>query len=114
MQNKETGQVQKESRISDRCGSNLVVILIPLISILTTIWGEYPLWNFLISLAVGYEIFRLGSKTKIFIPIFFVGRLLQKYIVTEEPNETEVKLAIEVLTTAKEILENNFVINNGL
>jgi uncharacterized protein YqhQ len=74
--------IRESSRISSRCGTNLVVILyliqIILIGFLHLHFFVYL--DVLFTFAIAYEIFRLQLK-----PFIWLGTLAQKHIVTRKP-----------------------------
>lgn len=94
--------VRQASRISERCGTNLAVIAIP-ITILLSFVAE-PLLLVLTILPISYEIFNWSSRRKYRLkPAFFVARFIQQYLVTAEPNEEQLQLATATLLKAIEL-----------
>ncbi len=88
--------IRQASRISPRCGTNLVVIIF-LIQIITIrilhIYIFIPLYIFL-SFAIAYEIFRWQLK-----PFVWLGSMVQKHIVTKKPHDYQLEIASMGLET---------------
>jgi uncharacterized protein YqhQ len=95
-------QVSEASRVSDRCGTNLAVILFPMLSLLSYVMYQMPLLMFVLSLSLGYEIFHWSSLNHRLKPVYMAARFIQRYIVTAEPNEEQLRVAIATLTKAIE------------
>lgn len=94
--------VKEASRVSERCGTNLVVILLPLMIIQFLFVYQSELLIYLISISIGYEIFNLSSKRQRLKPVFKLAGFIQKYIVTAEPTEEQIRVAIATLSKAIE------------
>jgi len=92
--------VRTASRISNRCGTNMAVIAIPLAILLSFITMPLPL--VVIVLAISYEIFNRNFQKYHFRPIIFIAEFIQKYIVTAEPTEEQILLAAATLSQAIE------------
>lgn len=103
--------VKEANRVSERCGTNLVVILLPLMYLLSFFLAQFPLLLYLVSLSIGYEIFNWSSRHQRLKPVFIIAGFIQKYIVTAEPTEEQLKLAIATLSKAIEYEENRGPIN---
>jgi len=90
--------VKKESRMNERCGSNLAIFTFIIFYVILIFFKLYFV-NILVSWSLGYEIFRVKNKhlKKIVKPLFFVGYLYQKYISTKEPSENEIEVGIKAL-----------------
>lgn len=98
--------VKKASRIADRCGTNLVIIVIILrILVMPLQLHIEPTLLNLIVLSVGYEIFTY-SHNKYLYPFLYIGRLAQKFITTIEPTEYEIKSSIASLKRVIELEKN--------
>lgn len=82
------------SRVSNSCGSVLILIIFILFYILNFI-TPYSDLNLLVSYMVGYEVFI--SKNKYFKFVFFLSGIFQKYILTSKPSKTQLKVAIIAL-----------------
>ncbi|OOE12506.1 DUF1385 domain-containing protein [Fictibacillus arsenicus] len=86
----------KTTRISSRCGTNLVfiVVVLKLISLISGV--NSPLVNLSIWL-VAYEIFELQETKLAFLskPFITIGEFLQKLLTTSEPTVYELKPAVE-------------------
>lgn len=92
--------VKDASRVSERCGTNLVVILFPIMFLLSYV--TIPLFIFVVTLSIGYEIFNWSSRRQRLKPAFQIAGFIQKYIVTAEPTEEQIRLAIATLSRAIE------------
>lgn len=95
--------VKEASRVSERCGTNLVVILLPTMFLFSSV--TIPLFIFIVSLSIGYEIFNWSSRRQRLKPVFVLAGYIQKYIVTAEPTEEQIQLAIATLLRAIECEE---------
>jgi uncharacterized protein YqhQ len=98
-----TGPVQAADRVSGRCGTNLVVIVIPIYFLLSFILYQFPLLMYLVSMSVGYEIFNWSSRQNRLKLVFKIAAIIQRYIVTKEPNEAQIRVAIAALSRAIEL-----------
>ncbi len=97
------GPVQAADRVSGRCGTNLVVILLPIYYLLSYVLYQIPLLMYLVSMSVGYEIFNWSSGRNRLKLVFKIAAIIQKYIVTKEPNEEQILLSISTLSKAIEL-----------
>lgn len=97
------GSVKGADRVSRRCGTNLVVILLPIFYILSYALSQIPLLLYLVSMSVGYEIFNWSSRRNRLKIVFKIAALIQKYIVTKEPSEEQINVAIIALSKAAEL-----------
>ncbi len=95
--------VKASSRVSNRCGTNLVIFIMLFYLPLSFYLPFYI--SFLISLSVGYEIFRNKRKSiKKFTKIFYkLGSLLQYVFFTAEPQEKELKVALTAFLKLQEL-----------
>jgi Protein of unknown function (DUF1385) len=59
-------------------------------------WGV----TFLSIISIGYELFKLNPQKRIVQPFYVLGGFIQKYIVTSEPKDEEIELAIVALKRA--------------
>lgn len=86
--------VKKSSRVSRRCGSNLVIFII-LFNSLFSIVLPFEI-SMLVSLSLGYEIFKSKRKTaKRFSQLFYkIGGLLQYLLFTSKPNNDQLEVAL--------------------
>ena len=92
--------VRDASRVSDRCGTNLAVILLPIVFLLSYV--TIPLFIYVAAFSIGYEIFNWSSRRKRLKPAFLIAGFIQRYIVTAEPTEDQLRLAIVTLSKAIE------------
>jgi len=97
--------VKEASRVSRRCGTNLVVILFPIMMLLFSVTYQMPLLSLAVSLSIGYEIFNWSSRRQRLKPAFLIAGFIQKYIVTAEPTEEQIQVAIATLSRAIECEE---------
>lgn len=91
---------REASRVSDRCGTNLAVILFPIVFLLSYV--TIPLYIYVAALVIGYEIFNWSSRSQRLNPALIIAKYIQKYIVTSEPTEDQLQLAIATLSRALE------------
>lgn len=92
--------VRGASRISEHCGTNLAVLAIPIVLLLSFTNLALPL--IMIALAISYEIFNRGFRKFRLRPVKFVAGMIQKYIVTVEPTDEQILLSTATLTKAME------------
>ncbi|AET69165.1 putative metal-dependent enzyme [Desulfosporosinus orientis DSM 765] len=90
--------VKAASRVSERCGTHLAVLLMPIVILLS--FETIPLYLFVLALSIGYELFYWNSRSKGYLPISRIAELIQNYIVTAEPTEEQLQLAIATLSKA--------------
>jgi len=94
--------VKEASRVSERCGTNLVVILLPIVTLLSLVTYQMPLVILVVSLSIGYEIFNWSSRRQHLKRVFLIAGFIQKHIVTAEPTEEQMRVAIATLSRAIE------------
>lgn len=92
--------VRDASRVSERCGTNLAVILLPIVFLLSSV--TIPFFTYVVACSIGYEIFNWSSRHKRLKPAFLIAGFIQKYIVTAEPTEDQLRLAVATLSKAIE------------
>ena len=92
--------VRESSRVSERCGTNLVVIAFPIIVLLSYV--TMPLLILVVALPIGYELYNWSSRSKRLKSAFLLASFIQKYIVTAEPTEEQIQLATATLARAME------------
>lgn len=85
------------SRIHERCGTNLVTIILTLFIVFYLITKQY-LFSFIITESVGYELFRLReSKYKfaryLIAPFFVIGKTCQLLFFTSHPQKNHLEVA---------------------
>ena len=97
-------QVARYSRVHDRCGTNLAVIVLVVTLVSYFVVGSLPLWlggaYSLLVIALALEFFRLiGKRPKSRVGRVFLagGRALQRSITTAEPGPKHLGLACEAL-----------------
>ncbi len=100
--------VKKSSRVSQRCGSNLVIFIL-LFSFLFAMVLPFEI-SMLVSLSLGYEIFKSKRKTaKMFSQLFYkVGGLFQYLFFTSRPSTDQLEVALAAFNKLVE-LENKRV-----
>ena len=81
--------VRKASRISERCGTNVIVIAFPFIILLY--YEMLPGIILVVAMLLGW-----------LKPATWLASLIQKYIVTAEPTDAQIELAIATLSRAIE------------
>lgn len=94
--------VKEANRVSERCGTNLVVILMPIMFLLSFVIVQFPLLLYFVSISLGYEIFNWSSRRQRLKPVFVIATFIQKYFVTAEPTEEQIRVAIATLAKAME------------
>ncbi len=97
-------QVARYSRVHDRCGTNLAVIVLLVTLVSYFVVGSLPLWlggvYSLVVVALALEFFRLlGKRPSSRVGRVFLagGRALQRSITTAEPGPEHLKLACDAL-----------------
>ena len=89
-------RVKSQSRISYRCGTTLVVIYLPLVILMNTLFGTVMFLNVVFSLVVAMEVFTLMKNRYFFYafkPILWVSAIIQYLIMTKEPTNRQVEAA---------------------
>lgn len=94
--------VKKESCVNIRCGSTLGIILLILFSISSMI--PYSILFTFMSVFIALEIYDTRNKYLIFKPLFWLSIVFQQYIITCEPSDRELLIAINCM---KLILRGN-------
>lgn len=92
-------EVKKSSRISSRCGSNLLVFWLFILLILSAIFRSHFGIIFITAYSLAYELFNIKNSEKIF-PLslcYKLSSILQERILTKEPDEKQIQLAILTL-----------------
>lgn len=92
--------VRGASRISERCGTNMAVIAIPIAILLSYV--TMSLLLIVVVLPISYEIFNWSSKRYRLKPAFLIAGFIQQYIVTAEPSEDQMRLAAATISRAIE------------
>lgn len=106
-------EVKKSSRISHRCGSNLVMFWIFIMIILITYFKSNSYIINIVSYAFAYELFNIKNGEKMFfISLFYkLASILQEKVITIEPNEKQIELAILTLKELEKA-ENEYEVEN--
>ena len=99
------GAVTRYSRIHDRCGSNLVAIILVASLAYLPLARALPGFAFsvlysLLAVAVAFELFRLVTrrpKQAASRLVLFAGKALQRTLTTREPDATQLRLACRAL-----------------
>lgn len=91
--------IKQKSRVSISCGTNFLLFVL----IIRYTLHLFPINNIVIilmSISFAYELFILENNKllKIFFPLYYLGGLVQKYIVTFEPNEKQLELAQKTIS----------------
>lgn len=86
--------VKKATRVSERCGTNLVVFIVLLGVLLSLVFPSYI--TTLLSIAIGYELFKSKWKYTAAISKLLckIGGVLQYFLFTAEPGDKELEVAI--------------------
>lgn len=87
-------KIKQQSRICTECGTNFLVFIF-VIRYVLLLFPINDIIALLISISFAYELFILENKNliKLFFPLYYLGGLVQKYIVTTEPNDKQIELA---------------------
>ncbi|UMZ74656.1 DUF1385 domain-containing protein [Natranaerofaba carboxydovora] len=88
--------IKKQSRVSSRCGTTLVVFYLPLVFLLNYLTGTVMFINVLISLILAMELFNLVKIRffeVVFKPLLWVSALFQYLIMTKEPTDKQLEAA---------------------
>lgn len=90
-------EVKKSSRISEHCGSNLVVFWI-VCQLLLIPFNLPEVINILAGFSIAYELFKInnGHKKPIISIFYKLGGFMQEKILTREPSDEQLDLAILV------------------
>ncbi|HEY8910265.1 MAG TPA: DUF1385 domain-containing protein [Desulfosporosinus sp.] len=94
------GAVREASRVSERCGTNLAVIALPIVVLLSLV--TMPMLILVVALPIGFEIFNWSSRSNRLKPAFMMASFIQQHIVTAEPTEQQIQLATATLARAIE------------
>jgi len=97
--------VQSCSRLHQRCGTNLVFLILLISAFYFPYPGAgikaiFPLFYMVFTLAMSLEIFRQLMRFPRFIltrAILFGGKLLQKFVTTKEPDDGQIVVASKAL-----------------
>lgn len=90
--------VREASRVSDRCGTNLAVIALPILILLSSV--TLPVFVLVAAIPIGYEIFNWCSRGNRLKLVFLIASFIQQHIVTAEPTEEQIQLATATLSRA--------------
>lgn len=96
-------------RDNDKCGTVLVVFLIVTMIVLFPVFKRINSLLIFSSMAIAYEVFQLNEKLKkIFVInlLFKISRLAQIYLFTREPNDQQLKNAVDTLQLLVDIEED--------
>lgn len=104
--------VREASRVSELCGTNLAVIALPIVILLSSV--TIPLLILIVALPIGYEIFNWSSRCNRLKPALLIASFIQQYIVTAEPTEEQIQLATATLARAIECdsTTKNLILHN--
>lgn len=106
-------EVKKSSRISHRCGSNLIAFWIFLMVILAILLKSSSYIICIIAYSFAYELFNIKNGEKMFfISLFYkFATILQEKVITIEPDEKQIELAILTLKELEKA-ENEYEMEN--
>lgn len=103
--------VEKQSRVSSRCGTTLITFYVPLVVAISYFSGVTTLIGVLVALVLSIELFLLAQSHKffhfIFTPFLKMSKILQKYIITQEPTHIQVKAATKSIKALDDIWGND-------
>ncbi|MCG8481950.1 MAG: DUF1385 domain-containing protein [Clostridia bacterium] len=97
-------EVRKSSRISEHCGSNLVIFW--MVCQLLLLPFNFPeVLDILLGFSIAYELFKIknGHKKPIISLFYKIGAFLQEKIVTREPNDKQIELAILIVQSLQKV-----------
>jgi uncharacterized protein YqhQ len=99
-------EVATFSRIHDRCGTNLVVLIIVLMLAYTPFYGDGLIaevaalvWS-VVAIAIAFELFKLVGRrpgSPLSRAVLFGGRLMQRTMTTRPPTPEQLRVACEAL-----------------
>lgn len=89
---------KKASRVSTNCGSVLVLTTIIIYVFFELVSGMDSTVAFILAYMIGYEIFK--GKPQVLSPIIKISSIIQKYILTSQPNKTQLSVAIIAIKRA--------------
>ena len=92
--------VREASRVSERCGTNVIVIAFPFIILLYYV--TIPGIILVVALLVGFKCIKWRPRSNWLKPASWLSSFIQKYIVTAEPTEAQIELATATLSRAIE------------
>ena len=92
--------VRKASRVSERCGTNVIVIAFPFIILLYYVM--IPGIILVVALLLGFKVIKWRPRNNWLKPATWLASFIQKYIVTAEPTDAQIELAIATLSRAIE------------
>ncbi|UJL46651.1 DUF1385 domain-containing protein [Virgibacillus sp. NKC19-16] len=93
-------KVEKQPRTHKDCGTNLVISIFICYSILFMVFGD-PLWVYLVSWSVGYELWK-NEPQIIWDAVLVIGKSAQYALFTSKPKEKHLNVAIEAITKLEE------------
>ncbi len=101
-------EVKSYSRISRGCGTNIVVFLLFFFGLSLIITKIFWI-NLTASFIFAFGILNFGNKNikLIFNPLFKIGDILQKYILTKEPSDEQLKMGISAMNLLIELETGN-------
>jgi uncharacterized protein YqhQ len=104
--------VSRYSRIHDRCGTNLVAVILVLMLAYAPLYGDdllsqvlAVLWS-VAAVAIAFELFKLISRrprSPFTRAVLLGGRLLQRAVTTRRPTEDQLRVACHALRTVTEL-----------
>ncbi|TPG68651.1 DUF1385 domain-containing protein [Brevibacillus laterosporus] len=85
------------SRVLHNCGTNYVIFTILVYILIGLLYPIDTILAMLVSLMIGYELYKLDHSNIIAKPFYLVGGFLQKYLVTSNPTDIQIDTAIVAL-----------------
>lgn len=83
--------IAKQSRIHKNCGTNLVVFLIVIYSILSFFISNFYVL-IMLTMCLAYEIFLIESR--LLLPFYWIGGIFQYFFFTSEPSNKHLEVAV--------------------
>ncbi len=89
--------VREMDRVSNNCGTNLIMTMFTILSVMVVLAPISPVISMVVSISIAYEIFCLSGNNPVARPFLAIGRFVQQYIVTAEPDDKQIETAILAL-----------------
>ena len=84
-------KIAKQSRIHKNCGTNLVVFLFVIYSILSFFISNFYVL-IMLTMCLAYEIFLIESR--LLLPFYWIGGIFQYFFFTSEPSNKHLEVAV--------------------
>lgn len=105
-------EVRKASRISEHCGTNLAIFWI-MCQLILLPFNLPDILDLLIGFSAAFELFKIknGHKKPIISLFYKIGGYIQEKILTKEPTDKQIELAISMVQSLKKV-EKKLIISN--